>query len=47
VIGLFTVFSATRQRLIDQRMDVFVYTQRQVLFVIIAAAVMAIVNMIY
>ncbi|MGA0081164.1 MAG: FtsW/RodA/SpoVE family cell cycle protein [Ilumatobacteraceae bacterium] len=43
VIGLFTVFSATRQRLIDQRMDVFVYTQRQVLFVIIAAAVMAIV----
>lgn len=41
VIGLFTVFSATRQRLIDQRMDVFVYTQRQVLFVIIAAAVMA------
>jgi rod shape determining protein RodA len=43
VIGLFTVFSATRQRLIDQNLDVFVYVQRQVLFVIIAAAVMAIV----
>ena len=43
IIGLFTVFSATRQRLIDQNLDVFVYVQRQVLFVIIAAAVMAIV----
>jgi len=43
IIGLFTVFSATRQRLIDQNLDVFVYVQRQVLFVIIAASVMAIV----
>jgi len=43
IIGLFTVFSATRQRLIDQNLDVFVYVQRQVLFVIIAAAVMTIV----
>jgi len=43
IIGLFTVFSATRQRLIDRNLDVFVYVQRQVLFVIIAAAVMAIV----
>ena len=43
IIGLFTVFSATRQRLIDRNLDVFVYVQRQVLFVIIATAVMAIV----
>ncbi|MEY3582398.1 MAG: rod shape-determining protein RodA [Actinomycetota bacterium] len=48
IIGLFTVFSATRQRLIDAQqfdpsIDVFAYVQRQVLFVIIASAVMAIV----
>ena len=43
IIGLFTVFSATRQRLIDQNLDVFVYVQRQVFFVIIAAAVMTMV----
>lgn len=43
IIGLFTVFSATRQRLLDQNFDVFVYVQRQVFFVIIAAAVMTIV----
>ncbi len=43
IIGLFTVFSATRQRLIDQNLDVFVYVQRQVFFAIIAAAVMTIV----
>jgi rod shape determining protein RodA len=43
IIGLFTVFSATRQRLLYQNMDVFVYVQRQVFFVIIAAAVMAVV----
>jgi rod shape determining protein RodA len=43
IIGVFTVFSATRQRLLDQNMDVFVYVQRQVLFVIIAAAVMTVV----
>ena len=36
IIGVFTVFSATRQRLLDQNMDVFVYVQRQVFFVIIA-----------
>ena len=41
IIGVFTVFSATRQRLLDQNMDVFVYVQRQVFFVIIAAAVIA------
>jgi len=43
IIGLFTVFSATRQRLLDQNLDVFVYVQRQVFFVIIAAAVMTVV----
>ena len=43
IIGLFTVFSATRQRLLDQNMDVFVYVQRQVFFVIIAAAVITVV----
>ena len=43
IIGLFTVFSATRQRLINQNLDDFVYVQRQVFFVIIAAAVMTIV----
>jgi rod shape determining protein RodA len=43
IIGVFTVFSATRQRLLDQNMDVFVYVQRQVFFVIIAAAVIAVV----
>ena len=43
IIGLFTVFSATRQRLIDQNLDVFVYVQRQVFFVIVAAAVLTIV----
>ena len=43
VIGLFTVFSATHLRLIDQRFDPFVYTQRQVLFVIAGIAVLSIV----
>ena len=43
IIGIFTVFSATRQRLLDQNMDAFVYVQRQVFFVIIAAAVITVV----
>ena len=43
IIGLFTVFSATYQRLLDRNLDVFSYVQRQVFFVIIAAAVMTIV----
>jgi rod shape determining protein RodA len=43
VIGVFTVFSATRQRLLEQNMDAFVYVQRQVFFVIIAAAVITVV----
>jgi len=43
IIGVFTVFSATRQRLLDQNMDVFVYVQRHFFFVIIAAAVITVV----
>jgi rod shape determining protein RodA len=43
VIGLFVVFSTTQLRLIDQNFDPFVYTQRQVVFVIVAAATMAVV----
>ena len=43
IIGIFTVFSATRQRLLDQNMDAFVYVQRQVFFVIIAATVITVV----
>lgn len=43
VIGLFVVFSTTHLRLIDQNFDPFVYTQRQVVFVIVAAATMAVV----
>ena len=43
VIGLFIVFSATHLRLIDQNFDPFVYTQRQVIFVILGAATMAVV----
>jgi rod shape determining protein RodA len=41
VIGLFIVFSTTHLRLIDQNFDPFVYTQRQVIFVIFGAATMA------
>ncbi len=43
VIGLFIVYSTTHLRLIDQSFDPFVYTQRQVVFVIVAAVAMAIV----
>ena len=48
VIGVFTVFSATFQRLKDEQefspnIDVLVYAQRQVFFVIIAAAVITVV----
>jgi rod shape determining protein RodA len=43
IIGMFIVFSTTHLRLIDQSFDPYVYTQRQVVFVIVAAAVMAIV----
>ncbi len=43
VIGLFIVYSTTHLRLIDQNFDPFVYTQRQVVFVILAAVVMAVV----
>ena len=42
VIGVFTVYSATHLRLIDQGFDPFVYTQRQVIFLILAAGVMSV-----
>jgi len=43
VIGTFTVYSATRQRLINQGFDQYVYVQRQVLFVIVGAVITFIV----
>ena len=43
VIGAFTVYSATRQRLIDQGFDQYFYVQRQVLFLIVAAVVIVVV----
>jgi cell division protein FtsW (lipid II flippase) len=43
VIGTLTVFSATRQRLINQGFDQYVYVQRQVLFVIVGAVITFIV----
>lgn len=41
VIGLFTVFSTTHVRMLDQGFDPFIYTFRQASFVIVAGAVMA------
>ena len=43
VIGAFTVYSATRLRLIDQGFDQYFYVQRQVLFLIVAAVVIVVV----
>ena len=43
IIGLFTVFSTTHLRLIDQEFDPYIYTQRQAGFIIAAAAAAAIV----
>ena len=43
VIGTLTVYSATRQRLINQGFDQYVYVQRQVLFVIVGAVITFIV----
>lgn len=43
IIGLFVVYSTTHVRLVDQNFDPFVYTQRQVAFLIVAAVVMAVV----
>lgn len=43
VIGMFNTYSATRQRLLNQGFDPFIYVQRQVAFAIIATAVMAVV----
>ena len=41
IIGLFTVYSATRQRLLNQGFDQFFYVQRQVFFVLFASVLMA------
>ena len=43
VIGALTVYSATRQRLINQGFDQYVYVQRQVLFLIVGAVITVIV----
>ena len=43
VIGTLTVYSATRQRLINQGFDQYVYVQRQVLFVIVGSVITFIV----
>ena len=43
VIGSLTVYSATRQRLLNQGFDQFVYLQRQVLFLIVAAVATVVV----
>lgn len=41
IFGLFTVYSATRQRLINQGFDQYFYVQRQVFFVLFASVLMA------
>ena len=43
VIGLFLVFSATRPRLISNGLDPYQFVQRQLIFLIIAIGVMAVV----
>ena len=43
VIGLFLVFSATRPRLISNGLDPYQFVQRQMIFLIIAIVVMAVV----
>ncbi|GBL21607.1 stage V sporulation protein E [Acidimicrobiaceae bacterium] len=43
IFGFFTVYSATRQRLLNQGFDQFYYVQRQVGFVLFAAALMLLV----
>lgn len=43
VIGMFNTYSATRQRLINQGFDPFIYVQRQVAFAIIATAMMVVI----
>ena len=43
VIGAFTVYSATRQRLIDQGFDEYFYVLRQVAFLIVAAVVIVVI----
>lgn len=46
VIGVFNTFSATRQRLLNQGFDPFIYVQRQVAFTIFAVAMMALVMVV-
>jgi len=43
IFGLFIVYSATRQRLINQGFDQFFYVQRQVFFVLFASLLMVLV----
>lgn len=43
IIGMFNTYSATRQRLINQGFDPFIYVQRQVAFAIIATVVMILI----
>lgn len=43
IFGFFTVYSATRQRLLNQGFDQFYYVQRQVGFVLFAAFLMLLV----
>jgi len=43
IFGLFTVYSATRQRLLNQGFDQYFYVQRQVFFVLFAAGLMFVV----
>ena len=43
VIGAFTVYSATRQRMINQGFDQYFYAQRQVAFLIVAAVATAVI----
>ncbi|MEY3745166.1 MAG: rod shape-determining protein RodA, partial [Actinomycetota bacterium] len=43
VIGLFLIFSATRPRLISNGLDPYQFVQRQMIFLIIAIVVMAVV----
>ncbi|MDA3016791.1 MAG: FtsW/RodA/SpoVE family cell cycle protein [Actinomycetota bacterium] len=43
VIGAFTVYSATRQRLLDQGFDEYFYVLRQVTFLIVAAVVIVVI----
>ncbi|MFN5840344.1 MAG: FtsW/RodA/SpoVE family cell cycle protein, partial [Acidimicrobiaceae bacterium] len=43
IIGAFMIYSATRPRLLNRGADPFQFVQRQIIFVIIAIVVMAVV----